>query len=354
MVKKITIWMILGIFLFPALTFAEKNIANGILEDETFHFSAPDDKYILTGKVTITNDSKETLENVQLIMNAPNDIRFPIDYEDPIEIGAIKANETITENILVEMYASNLGNEHTLTIDIFADDQDEQSTQVGTVEGDVDLAIMKKNYTEVDATVEGSVTEDEEGNHSLDITIAGTNHSIYPFKEDDEIYLGFELPYNLELDTDRAPKGMHYSIAGESGGIVVVQIVSDAQSDFSTEYSIPFKGELSAKLVQNTRKRILMNQRRPGDYNEFRQSGIIEGQTDLDYSLLIPNDEDNGNNDSNNEDRHDNALSETTPQTDEQEKSNFFDTSFYVGVLVGALIALFICLIVILLNKKRE
>lgn len=355
MVKRVIVFIVLGLFLYPVSSFAETNEVTGTLTNEQVHFSAPDSRYVITGEVTIKNSSKEDIENVTLVMDLPEKIRLPIGFEDPIEIGKLKANDTITEEIRLELYPADLGNDHTFTVQIATYNQDDELEIITYLDGELDLSVMKNHYTEVDATVEGEVLEDKEGQHSLDIAIKGTNHSIYKFGKKDEIYLGFELPYNLELDADKAPEGMYYSIAGGSGGIVVVQIEADAEADFSTDYSIPLKGELSPKLVQDTKKRILMHTRRPGEVNEFKQNGTIEGQTDLDFSLLMAEDEveENEINNDNLEETNDLSLEEEPSKQDQTERYRFFDIPFFVGILVGVLVTTLISFVVASKNKRK-
>src|SRR5699024_9597783 len=141
--------------------------------------------------------------------------------------------------------------------------------------GEIDVAAMKGYHSEVEATVEGEVVQDEDGEYTLKANIEGTNNSIYGFDASDDINMTFDLPFNVELDAGRATDGLY----DPSGGLQVgVPIEADAESSFEKTVDIPLTDDY--RNADYNRNLFLENYSGSGTSTE---NGNVEGETDFDF-----------------------------------------------------------------------
>src|SRR5699024_1459032 len=102
--------------------------------------------------------------------------------------------------------------------------------------GEIDVEAKKGYHSEVEATVESEVVQDEDGEYTLKANNDGTHNTIYAFDAVDDIDMTFDLPFNVELDAGRATDGLY----DPSGGLQVgVPIEADAESSFEKTVDIP-------------------------------------------------------------------------------------------------------------------
>lgn len=334
----------------PVATLAAKESSidvSGTFSGEEVHFSAADVEYILKGKVHIENNSSKEAKNLWLVYDIPDNVSPAYAEDEPVELDTIPANGSIDMDIVFNMYGGDPGNDHALTAYIAVKNEDGELEKVAALDGEVDLSVLKGENTEIDATIKGKVIQDDQGNYILDMIVEGTNNSIYEIKPEDEIYLAFDLPYDVIMDMEKAPDGMFKTNGGGTGEVFTVPLDSNAEDTFTKEYSLPLKGEFHPNMMKNLNARIILLKRRPGEFREYVRAGAVNGSTNFDFTAMDEEKkkgESKDNAEAEKSKSEDAAVASSTVEANSDHKYTFFDTPFYVGAFSGIVITVILFL----------
>lgn len=327
----------------------------GSIDDGDVHFSAPDNEYIYTGTIHIKNNSNKDYNNLLLVFDVPEDVGVPYSYEDPIKLDTLKQGKTLEQEVTFKMYGGDIGSKHALTAHLATKNDKDKVTKLVDLKGSTDLSVMKGDYTEMDGTITGQVEQNDEGNYVLNIKVEGTNNSIYEIKDEDNIFIAFELPYNLEVDMDNVPKGVFKTLAGGVASGYAVPISAKAEEAFTAEYSLPITGELSAKQLDDANTNIYLHTHYPNKINKFKANGIVKGETDLDFSAMIKEDKEStketDEKDVQKEKSEDVSVASSNVGNTQTEEAPFFGIPFFVGLLIGLMLA---TIIFMLVSRKKN
>ncbi len=361
--KRVVVILFLAtvITIYPMAAFAKDKTdvnVSGEFNSGDVHYSAADKEYILKGKVHIENNTKKKLKDLQLVLDVPDGVNFAYEEEKPMKLDNIPAGGSLDHDISVHMTKSDIASDHVLSTYLAVADGEGELEKIAELEGEADLSVMKGDYTEVDAQVDGQVEQDDEDKYVLDITVEGTNQSIYDIKTEDEVYVAFELPYDVEVDAETAPKGTTQTIGGGHGMQAIAQIDAKAGDSIKKEYSIPLKGELSSSQLNDLNDRVLLIKRYPGKTLEYTDAGAVHGNTDLDFTAMDESKQEEASKkeaaeDTEKEEKEDKqevAASGTVDHTDAG-SYKFFDVPFFVGILGGLVISM---LFFIILRGRRK
>lgn len=341
---------------------AKDNGITGSIDDGDVHFSSPDNEYIYTGTIHIKNNSNKDYNNLLLVFDVPEDVGVPYSYEDPIKLDTLKKGKTLEQEVTFKMYGGDIGSKHALTAHLATKNDKDKVSKLVDLKGSTDLSVMKGDYTEMDGTITGQVEQNDEGNYVLDIKVEGINHSIYEIKDEDNIFVAFELPYNLKVDMDNAPKGIFKTLAGGVASGYAVPISAKAGEDFTAEYTLPLTGELSAKQLDDTNTNIYLHTHQPDKINKFKANGIVKGETELDFSAMIKEDKkstkeedestkETDKKDAQKEESEDVSVASSNVDNTQTEEAPFFGVPFFVGLLIGLMLA---TIIFMLVSRKKN
>lgn len=330
----------------------------GSLRDGEVHFSAPDNEYIFKGTIHIKNNSDKDYENLLLVFDVPEEVDVPMSYEDPVKLDTIKAGKTLEQEVVFKMEGGDLGSQHTLTTHLAIKNNNGELTKVAELKGSTDISIMKGDYSEVNGTITGQVDKDEEGNFILNITVKGTNHSVYEIKEKDNIFVAFELPYDLTVEKDNLPEGVFTTLSWAMNNGYAVPISVGAGKTFSFNFTLPLSGELDVNQMDDTNKNIYLMGHQPEAMVKFHPNGIIKGETNIDYSAMMDEKqmyEEEAEKDGAKNEKPDKIKTASSSATDTKaEDASFFGIPFFVGALIGFMLATIIFMFILFRKKGKD
>lgn len=362
--KKTTVIFMLAVALaiYPVTALAKDKTdldVSGTFTGEDVHYSATETEFIFNGEVHIKNESDDDIEGLLLMLDYPDGSEPTYFDENPIKLDTIPAGKTLDKELTINMFGNtDISSDPMLRahVGVFKEDDLNEVTEIGAevakvvdLDGEIDLSVMKSQNAEVNAEIAGQVKQNDDGDYVLDITVEGTNDSIYDIKQEEEIYVGFELPYDIELDTEKAPKGVHQTTAGK---LTAVQIDVPAGESFQTEYALPLKGEFEPKMMNDLNDKITLFKRKPGSTREFYQAGVADGNTDLDFSVMGEEEKSESEAEmAEKESEEGTAVASSTTDDGSSGEYTFFDIPFFVGALGGIVISMFFFVI---LNGRKK
>lgn len=271
---------------------------SGELNGSEVHYNAASAKYISNVNVNIENHGK-AVENAKLVLNLPKGlIADPSEGVNPyygeytvVDLGTLKSGST---NKSFELGLFGIPEDSTKVTAYLAATKKDGSygelEKIGDVNGSIDYSMMKGKDTEMSGSVTGKATGSKSEGYTLNVTVKATNNSPYDVTSGDNVYMTFDLPFNLSVAS--FPDGTMPDISSGNTGIAVhLTDVKANGGTFEKSFSIPLNGYLGTNGVSHLGKVLHLVIKSPDEGRHSHNLTYVNGKQDIDYSEVPTNTE---------------------------------------------------------------